>query len=62
MEDEALKYLAQELKKAEQNLLESLGDGVAQDYPPIPRNVRTYPRSFVRTRFNLRPCEKIGEI
>ena len=33
MEDEALKYLAQELKKAEKNLLESLGDGVAQDYP-----------------------------
>jgi hypothetical protein len=33
MEDPGLNYLAKELKKAEQGLLESLGDGVAQDYP-----------------------------
>ena len=31
--EEALNYLAKELQKAEKNLLESLGDGVAQDYP-----------------------------
>ena len=33
MEDQALRYLAQELKKAEASLLESLGSGVAKDYP-----------------------------
>ena len=33
IDDQALKYLAQELKKAETGLLESLGDGGADDYP-----------------------------
>lgn len=32
MED-ALNYLAKELQKAEKNLLESLGDGGADDFP-----------------------------
>ena len=33
IDDQALKYLAKELKKAETGLLESLGDGGADDYP-----------------------------
>ena len=33
IDDQALKYLAKELKKAETGLLESLGDGAADDYP-----------------------------
>ena len=33
IDDQALKYLAKELKVAETGLLESLGDGAADDYP-----------------------------
>lgn len=33
IDDQALKYLAKELKQAEKGLLESLGDGGADDYP-----------------------------